>query len=204
MDSLKIPDDGRDLIHDCENCEALCCASLKLDSKLFPILEDKPAGVPCYNLEVRITQNIFKCKIHDQLKDNWKICAGYSCYGAGQEVSRFFSELGFSLETHKSKHISQFEYNIRKQNLETAFIVLVALFELLKDIEIKHGVMAYALAKKSIEIDMELFSLEIESLDLSMHTEKRNEWLRVFVKKITYTLKYNKINIEDLIVDLFS
>ncbi len=204
MDSLKIPENGRDLVHDCEKCEALCCASLKLNSTNFPILEDKKAGIPCHNLEVINSQNLFKCRIHDQLKDNWQICAGYSCYGAGQEVSRFFAELGFSLEKNTSEDISDFEYNIRKKNLETVFVVIVNLFELLKYIKIDYGEMIYRFAKDSIELEMEEFSLYLERTDRSMYVEERNEWLRKFATKITYTLKKIKIDIEHLLVDLFS
>ncbi len=205
MDSLKIPKRSRELVHDCENCQALCCVCLKLDSDKFPILEDKKAGIPCQNLDlIADSRNLFKCKIHDQLKTDWKICSGYSCNGAGQEVSRFFSELGFSLAPENPEKTSKLLYNIRKKNLEAAFVVLRDLFELLKSIKNTYGAIAFAVAKKSIELEMEEFSLYLERTDRSMYVEERNKWLRKFATKITYTLKKIKIDIEHLIVDLFS
>jgi len=204
MDSLQIPESG-ELVHDCENCQALCCVYLKLDANKFPILQDKKAGTPCQNLDlVADSQNLFKCKIHDQLKADWKICAGYSCYGAGQEVSRFFSRLSCSLEKDELNQFSEFEHNIRKKNLEIAFVVLTDLFQFLKYIKKLHGEMAYGIAKNSIELEMELFSLDLENIDRPMYIEERDEWFRKFLRQIESNLKEVQIDIDHLLVDLFS
>lgn len=196
MDSLKIPERSRDLVHDCENCQALCCVCLKLNSEKFPILKDKQAGTPCQNLDlVADSQNLFKCKIYDQLKNDWQICAGYSCYGAGQEVSRFFATLGFSLTPENPEKTSQLLYNIRKKNLESAFVVLRDLFALLKFIKNDHGEIAYGVAKNSIELEMEEFSLYLERTDRSMYVEERYDWFKRFIRQIAINLKVIEIDL---------
>ncbi len=66
---------------DCGQCAALCCAHHAFDrSEDFAI--DKPAGVPCPNLN-----SLGRCKIHASLEANgFSGCASYDCLGAGQHV----------------------------------------------------------------------------------------------------------------------
>ncbi|SLN59466.1 hypothetical protein AQS8620_02652 [Aquimixticola soesokkakensis] len=73
------------LAADCAACTALCCLSLALDrGDQFAI--DKPAGLPCPNLEG------FACGIHDKLATaGFAGCIRYDCAGAGQRVSAFFN-----------------------------------------------------------------------------------------------------------------
>lgn len=72
-----------DLKIDCENCFAFCCVALYF-SKVDGFPEDKPAGVPCVNLN-----SDFTCRVHSDLrKKGLKGCTSYDCFGAGQKVSR--------------------------------------------------------------------------------------------------------------------
>lgn len=68
------------LVEDCGRCAALCCVSLAFDrGESFAI--DKPAGLPCPNLEGH------GCGIHDRLEaEGFAGCVRYSCAGAGQRV----------------------------------------------------------------------------------------------------------------------
>ena len=127
--------------------------------------------------------------MHSQLKNNWKICAGYSCHGAGQEVSRFFGELGFSFSPEAINNKNRFLYNIQKENLEAAFVVLRELFAFLKFVKNDHGEIAYSIAKHSIEIEMEEFSLHLERTDRSMYRAERDNWFQKFLKQIAHNLQ---------------
>lgn len=68
---------------DCQNCFGLCCTALNIvPSSDFAI--NKPAGVPCSNL-----QSNFSCQIHHELRNKgFKGCTVYDCLGAGQWVSQ--------------------------------------------------------------------------------------------------------------------
>jgi len=72
-----------DLTPDCSACAALCCMALAFDkSDDFAI--DKPAGLPCPNLDASLT-----CAIFDELKPaGFGGCARYDCLGAGQRVTQ--------------------------------------------------------------------------------------------------------------------
>jgi len=67
---------------DCEHCFALCCNAFGFSrSSDFPI--DKPAGVPCPNLEPS-----HSCRIHRSLRTRgFRGCTVFDCFGAGQAVS---------------------------------------------------------------------------------------------------------------------
>lgn len=97
MPEINIPDR---LSHDCNECMGLCCmAHVHRPQDGFPILQNKPAGVPCENLVTQADdeRGLYKCKIHDALAANgWQTCAEFTCYGAGQTVSKLFKELGVS------------------------------------------------------------------------------------------------------------
>jgi hypothetical protein len=78
------PDDGRrHLRADCANCVALCCVGPAFAASAdFAI--DKPAGVPCPNL-----QPDDRCGIHDRLRDRgFPGCVVFDCFGAGQHVTQ--------------------------------------------------------------------------------------------------------------------
>ena len=70
-----------DFAPDCGACAALCCLALSFDAgEDFAI--DKPAGLPCPNLEAD-----FGCALYDRLADaGFSGCTRYSCQGAGQRV----------------------------------------------------------------------------------------------------------------------
>lgn len=69
---------GTESMTDCSQCQALCCVVLAFDrSELFAF--DKPAGVPCPNLDRKN-----RCRIHATLREEgFAGCARYDCQGAG-------------------------------------------------------------------------------------------------------------------------
>ncbi|MFD1032610.1 pentapeptide repeat-containing protein [Metaplanococcus flavidus] len=68
---------------DCSQCFGLCCIALNLiASSDFAI--NKPAGVPCPNL-----QEDFRCSIHSELRETgFKGCTVFDCLGAGQMIAQ--------------------------------------------------------------------------------------------------------------------
>ena len=68
------------LTADCSRCAALCCLGLAMDKgEDFAI--DKPAGLPCPNLDGHL------CRIHKTLEwEGFAGCVRYDCAGAGQRV----------------------------------------------------------------------------------------------------------------------
>ena len=71
------------LTADCTKCFGLCCTALNIvASSDFPI--NKPAGIPCVNL-----QSNYGCQIHSNLRERGsKGCTVFDCLGAGQVVSQ--------------------------------------------------------------------------------------------------------------------
>ncbi|MGD7008646.1 pentapeptide repeat-containing protein [Metabacillus sp. 84] len=67
---------------DCESCFGLCCVALPYAASAdFPI--DKPGGIPCHHLK-----EDYRCGIHQNLREKqFRGCAVYECFGAGQKVS---------------------------------------------------------------------------------------------------------------------
>lgn len=72
-----------DLRSDCAACAALCCMALAFDEgEAFAI--DKPAGLPCPNLDDEMG-----CSLYGRLEyEGFKGCARYECQGAGQRVTQ--------------------------------------------------------------------------------------------------------------------
>lgn len=72
-----------DMTSDCANCAALCCIALAFDAgEDFAI--DKPAGLPCPNLDGGLG-----CKHYGHLEaEGFKGCVIYECRGAGQRVTQ--------------------------------------------------------------------------------------------------------------------
>lgn len=72
-----------DLRSDCASCAALCCMALAFDEgEDFAI--DKPAGLPCPNLDAEMG-----CSLYGRLEaEGFKGCARYECHGAGQRVTQ--------------------------------------------------------------------------------------------------------------------
>lgn len=75
---------SRELVADCERCDALCCTYLAFDaSPAFAF--SKPAGVPCPHLRAH------RCSIHAKLEARgFAGCAAYDCRGAGQRATALF------------------------------------------------------------------------------------------------------------------
>ena len=72
---------------DCANCDAVCCAAVKLPYAHYP----KPARVPCKHLD----QEAACCTVFDRLEaEGFTACRGFDCYGAGPAVAKLFREMG--------------------------------------------------------------------------------------------------------------
>ncbi len=70
-----------DLTSDCVSCAALCCLALAFD-KGNDFAIDKPAGLPCPNLDAGLG-----CTLYNRLEaEGFRGCAAYDCKGAGQRV----------------------------------------------------------------------------------------------------------------------
>lgn len=68
----------------CNKCRGLCCVGLALEWPNYK----KPAGVPCKHLDEN-----FRCSKWDVLEEEgFFACRGFSCYGAGQAVTRLIDE----------------------------------------------------------------------------------------------------------------
>lgn len=83
MDNATAKNIREGLKADCTKCFGLCCTALNIvASSDFPI--NKPAGIPCVNL-----QNDYGCQIHSHLRNKgFKGCTVFDCLGAGQVVSQ--------------------------------------------------------------------------------------------------------------------
>ena len=83
MDNDKAKNIRENLKADCTQCFGLCCTALHIAaSSDFAI--NKPAGIPCPNL-----QRDFRCNIHVKLRDEGFVgCTVFDCLGAGQKVSQ--------------------------------------------------------------------------------------------------------------------
>lgn len=72
-----------DFTADCSACAALCCMALAFD-KGDDFALDKPAGLPCPNLDATLT-----CSIFGHLEaEGFRGCVRYDCRGAGQRVTQ--------------------------------------------------------------------------------------------------------------------
>ena len=72
-----------DFTPDCSACAALCCMALAFDAG-EDFAFDKPAGLPCPNLDAGLT-----CVVYDGLEDRgFRGCARYDCHGAGQRLTQ--------------------------------------------------------------------------------------------------------------------
>ena len=70
-----------DLQSDCVSCAALCCLALHFD-KGSEFAIDKPAGLPCPNLDAGLG-----CTLYNRLEaESFRGCVAYECKGAGQRV----------------------------------------------------------------------------------------------------------------------
>ena len=68
---------------DCDHCLGLCCVLLGF-SRSPDFAADKPAGVPCPQLD-----DAYRCTIHDRLDARgYRGCIAFSCFGAGQALTR--------------------------------------------------------------------------------------------------------------------
>ena len=78
----------KELLPDCERCEALCCTVTKFTAGDYK----KAAGVTCRNLD----HKCFECKIYDTRQQHgYAFCLNFNCYGVGQAVTTLFNKLGY-------------------------------------------------------------------------------------------------------------
>ena len=134
MAEIKIPDI---LLHDCKNCQGLCCVALEHRiEEGFPLLADKPLGVPCQHLATSPEGSqvgIYKCMIHSHLlQAGWPTCKEFTCHGAGQAVSQFFKELGISWAEKPTEPDQVLKWEIQKTNMQIAYRVLNAALAILE------------------------------------------------------------------------
>ncbi|MFJ7666842.1 pentapeptide repeat-containing protein [Lysinibacillus sp. NPDC097195] len=91
---VEVKNSRRNMQADCQNCFGLCCTALNIVAS-SDFAMNKPAGVPCANL-----QSNFGCQIHHTLRNKgFKGCTVYDCLGAGQWVS----QITFSGQDWRSK-----------------------------------------------------------------------------------------------------
>lgn len=115
IDKLAAEEHRKSLQADCANCFGLCCTALHIVvSSDFAI--DKPAGVPCPNL-----QSDFRCQIHSELRGKgYKGCTVFDCFGAGQQVSQITFN---GQDWRESKQVAEKMFSV--------FPVMVQLYEML-------------------------------------------------------------------------
>jgi hypothetical protein len=86
---------------DCPNCDAVCCAAVKLPYAHYP----KPARVPCKHLD----QDHARCTIFNRLEAaGFDICRSFDCHGAGPVVAKLFREMGKTWSSHPETATVQF------------------------------------------------------------------------------------------------
>ena len=74
------------LLDDCARCVGLCCVALTF-TRSPDFARDKPAGVPCPNLDAD-----FRCRVHATLREvGYSGCDAYSCFGAGPRLTEAFA-----------------------------------------------------------------------------------------------------------------
>jgi hypothetical protein len=175
MAEIKIPDE---LTHDCEKCQGLCCIANKHEVDAgFPIPLDKPAGMPCMHLEFDPANlaTLFQCKIHGSLKKlGWKVCAGFSCYGAGQSTTAFFEEMGVRWVDEPPDSLDEEQWDTRILNFQASYLVLSVVFRFLPFIKERFGDTAFNEAKAAVQNLMPEFSREVERTDTTIDPL---EWL---------------------------
>jgi hypothetical protein len=86
---------------DCANCDAVCCAAVKLPYAHYP----KPAREPCKHLDSGCT----RCTVFDRLEElKYDICRSFDCYGAGPVVAKLFREMDRTWSRHPETATAQF------------------------------------------------------------------------------------------------
>jgi hypothetical protein len=86
---------------DCANCDAVCCAAVRLPYAHYP----KPPRVPCKHLDMEKRA----CTVFSELEARgYDICRGFDCYGAGVAVAELFRKLGKNWTSDPSVATVQF------------------------------------------------------------------------------------------------
>jgi len=103
---------------DCSKCFALCCIALGF-SRSIDFAFDKPAGLPCPNLDPGSN-----CTIHASLLGRgFRGCTVFDCFGAGQSVSqRFYLGISWADDLGSREHIFT-AFRIMKQLHEMLWYV---------------------------------------------------------------------------------
>ena len=128
-----------DLQADCQNCFALCCTALNIVAS-SDFAMNKPAGIPCQNL-----QSDFSCQIHGTLREKgFKGCTVFDCLGAGQKVSQTTFH-GQDWRQHPAHADAMFR----------VFPIMEQLFEMI----------AYIAEALSYKVDAQLYNRLLEQLE---------------------------------------
>jgi len=145
MSKVKKIDDSfgkkiRENLHaNCQNCFGLCCTALNIVAS-SDFAMNKPAGIPCQNL-----QTDFSCQIHGNLRDKGlKGCTVFDCLGAGQKVSQ---------TTFRGQDWRQ--YPTHADTMFQVFPIMEQLFEMI----------AYIAEALSYTVDPQLYNRLLEQLE---------------------------------------
>jgi uncharacterized protein YjbI with pentapeptide repeats len=83
QNTLPLADERAHLRADCSRCAGLCCVAPEF-ARSADFAVDKPAGVPCPNLQAD-----FRCGIHAVLRERgFPGCEVFDCFGAGQQLTQ--------------------------------------------------------------------------------------------------------------------
>lgn len=122
MSELQIPEG---FTHDCHECQGLCCVAMEIEPHRGYFPHHKEAYEPCENLQITpdADRTDFKCRIFKTINKGHKTCEQFTCFGAGDSVSKFFSELGINWAMKPDEpNTEQHEVNIA--NLYATYNIL--------------------------------------------------------------------------------
>lgn len=162
---------------DCSQCFGLCCTALNLiASSDFAI--NKPAGVPCPNL-----QKDFHCRIHSELRETgFKGCTVFDCLGAGQKVAQStFGGQSWRKEPENAEKMFQ-TFPVMEQLFEMIAFVAEALSyettpllqqELTKQLDLLQR-LTYLHADDLLNIDLNSYRVPVNELLIKTGSEIRS------------------------------
>jgi hypothetical protein len=144
----------------------------------FPILNAKPAGVPCEHLEIgqNVRNRLYGCNIYPTLEDKgWTTCTRFSCHGAGQAVTGFFKELGVSW-SQKQEELNDNQWRIRILNFRYGYQALHYVFQRMSSMRNELGEEEYEKVRESVALASKDFCAAMERTDQDLDP---NYWAKV-------------------------
>lgn len=167
MPELKIPED---FTHDCHDCQGLCCVSMEIKQHRGYFPHPKPAGEPCENLQITPEDHRidFNCRIFGAIHKKHKTCEEFTCFGAGNNVSKFFSELGINWAM-KPDEVSAEQHDINITNLYATYNILFLVMYYLGQVRYHRGpanILNYNAAKNAAQIVATELSQKLQTGEL--------------------------------------